>query len=140
MSEIYSLLLEDLRIAPVANHSARRKGAVVARLDVASVATHRDHKHLVILAIGIGINLASFPEGTEFPAISLLEVGLAQLGLLPPPAEEALTVLAARFAHWYDAWMSDGFDTIRDAWLARAWASLSAPGCPTKPVRVCLKA
>jgi len=67
------------------------------------------------LAIGIGINLASFPEGTEFPAISL-----AQLGIAPPSPEEALTVLAARFAHWYDVWMKDGFDTIRDAWLARA--------------------
>ena len=67
------------------------------------------------LAVGIGINLASFPEGTEFPAISL-----AQLGIAPPSPEEALTVLAARFAHWYDVWMKDGFDTIRDAWLARA--------------------
>ena len=73
------------------------------------------------LAIGIGINLASFPEGTEFPAISL-----AQLGIAPPSPEEALTVLAARFAHWYDVWMKDGFDTIRDAWLARA-AGLGKP-------------
>ena len=32
----------------------------------------------------------------------------------------ALTVLAARFAHWYDVWMRAGFDTIRAAWLARA--------------------
>jgi len=73
------------------------------------------------LAVGIGINLASFPEGTEFPAISL-----AQLGIAPPSPEEALTVLAARFAHWYDVWMKDGFDTIRDAWLARA-AGLGKP-------------
>jgi BirA family biotin operon repressor/biotin-[acetyl-CoA-carboxylase] ligase len=73
------------------------------------------------LAIGIGINLATFPEGTEFPSISL-----AQLGIAPPSAEQALTVLAARFAHWYDAWMKDGFDTIRDAWLARA-AGLGGP-------------
>jgi BirA family biotin operon repressor/biotin-[acetyl-CoA-carboxylase] ligase len=73
------------------------------------------------LAIGIGINLASFPEGTEFPAISL-----AQLGIAPPSSEEALSVLAARFAHWYDAWMKDGFEIVRAAWLARA-AGLGKP-------------
>jgi BirA family biotin operon repressor/biotin-[acetyl-CoA-carboxylase] ligase len=73
------------------------------------------------LAIGIGINLASFPDGTEFPATSL-----AQLGIAPPTAEEALTVLAARFAHWYDVWMKDGFEPIRSAWLVRA-AGLGAP-------------
>jgi BirA family biotin operon repressor/biotin-[acetyl-CoA-carboxylase] ligase len=67
------------------------------------------------LAIGIGVNLASHPEGTEFPATSL-----AQLGIAAPPAEEALTVLAARFAHWYAAWMTDGFETLRGAWLVRA--------------------
>lgn len=67
------------------------------------------------LAVGIGVNLTSAPEGTEFPAASL-----AQLGIAPPSSEEALTVLAARFAHWYDAWMSKGFETIRAAWLARA--------------------
>lgn len=73
------------------------------------------------LAIGIGINLASFPDGTEFPAISL-----AQLGIAPPSAEEALTILAARFARWYDAWMKSGFENIRGAWLARA-AGLGRP-------------
>lgn len=67
------------------------------------------------LAVGIGVNLADAPPGTEFPATSL-----AQLGLAPPSAEEALSVLAARFAHWYDVWMSEGFETVRAAWLARA--------------------
>ncbi|HEY0265583.1 MAG TPA: biotin--[acetyl-CoA-carboxylase] ligase [Rhizomicrobium sp.] len=69
------------------------------------------------LAIGIGVNLAHFPEGTEFPAVSL-----AQLGVAPPSPAEALTVLAAHLAHWYDAWMQDGFDTVRAAWLERAQA------------------
>ena len=73
------------------------------------------------LAIGIGVNLASAPEGTEFPATSL-----AQLGIAAPSSETALTVLAARFAHWYDAWMNKGFETIRAAWLARA-GGLGAP-------------
>jgi BirA family biotin operon repressor/biotin-[acetyl-CoA-carboxylase] ligase len=67
------------------------------------------------LAIGIGVNLASFPPGTEFPATSL-----AQLGIAVPSSDEALTVLAAGFAHWYAVWMNEGFETVRTAWLARA--------------------
>ncbi len=67
------------------------------------------------LAIGIGVNLASFPPGTEFPATSL-----AQLGIAPPSSDEALAVLAARFADWYALWMDKGFETVRTAWLARA--------------------
>jgi BirA family biotin operon repressor/biotin-[acetyl-CoA-carboxylase] ligase len=66
------------------------------------------------LAIGIGINLASHPDGTEFPATSLATF------VTPPSPEEALSVLAARVAHWYDAWMEQGFETVRAAWLARA--------------------
>jgi BirA family transcriptional regulator, biotin operon repressor / biotin---[acetyl-CoA-carboxylase] ligase len=73
------------------------------------------------LAIGIGVNLASFPQGTEFPATSL-----AQLGIAAPSSDAALSVLAARFAHWYDAWMNQGFETVRAAWLARA-AQLGGP-------------
>jgi BirA family biotin operon repressor/biotin-[acetyl-CoA-carboxylase] ligase len=73
------------------------------------------------LAIGIGVNLVSHPEGTEFPATSL-----AQLGIAPPSSPDALALLAARFAHWYDAWMKDGFETLRTAWLARA-GGLGAP-------------
>ncbi len=66
------------------------------------------------LAIGVGINLVSHPDGTEFPATSLAAFVTA------PSSSEALTVLAARFAHWYDAWMERGFETLRAAWLARA--------------------
>jgi BirA family biotin operon repressor/biotin-[acetyl-CoA-carboxylase] ligase len=67
------------------------------------------------LAIGIGVNLVQFPQPTEFPATSL-----AQLSLAPPSPDTALCVLAARFAHWYDVWMDQGFETVRTAWLARA--------------------
>lgn len=67
------------------------------------------------LAIGIGVNLAGHPEGTEFPATSL-----SRLGIAAPAADEAVTILAARFAHWYDVWMQAGFETLRAAWLARA--------------------
>ena len=67
------------------------------------------------LAIGIGVNLAAHPEDTEFPATSL-----AALGIEAPSADQALSVLAACFAHWYDVWMRAGFGTLRIEWLARA--------------------
>lgn len=67
------------------------------------------------LALGIGINLAHFPDGTEFPAISL-----AALGVSPPSVAQALTQLAASFAEWYEVWRERGFAPVRDAWLARA--------------------
>lgn len=66
------------------------------------------------LAVGIGINLAHFPDGTEFPATSLAQF------VTPPSPVDAQGVLAARFAHWYAAWMNQGFEALRAAWLARA--------------------
>ena len=62
-----------------------------------------------------------YPEGTEFPATSL-----AHWALQCRRPDDALTFLAARFAHWYDVWMTDGFETLRTAWLARA-GGLGAP-------------
>jgi BirA family biotin operon repressor/biotin-[acetyl-CoA-carboxylase] ligase len=67
------------------------------------------------LAVGIGINLAMFPEDTEFPATSL-----ATLSATVPSAGDGLVALAASFAKWYDLWAERGFGVIRDAWLARA--------------------
>jgi BirA family biotin operon repressor/biotin-[acetyl-CoA-carboxylase] ligase len=67
------------------------------------------------LAVGIGINLANFPDGVEFPATSLAAVtGRA------PDADEALSRLAGRWDAWYETWMNSGFQPIRDGWLARA--------------------
>ncbi len=67
------------------------------------------------LAVGIGVNLTSYPEDTDFPATSL-----PALGVVPPTPDEALVVLAARFAHWQAAWAAQGFAPLRTAWLARA--------------------
>jgi BirA family biotin operon repressor/biotin-[acetyl-CoA-carboxylase] ligase len=67
------------------------------------------------LAVGIGVNLAVFPEDTEFPAISL-----AALGTAAPAPKDALLHLAARFAKWYEVWRASGFAPVREAWLARA--------------------
>jgi BirA family biotin operon repressor/biotin-[acetyl-CoA-carboxylase] ligase len=67
------------------------------------------------LAIGFGINLASHPVNTEFPATSL-----AALGIAPPRPLDAMASLATSWSEWYDVWMRRGFPPIRDAWLARA--------------------
>ncbi len=67
------------------------------------------------LAIGVGINLATHPDGTEFPATSLKAQGAAV-----PLADDALLHLAAHFARWLELWRDEGFAPIRDAWLARA--------------------
>jgi len=67
------------------------------------------------LAIGIGVNLAYHPDGTEFPAISL-----AGLGAYVPSRDDALAALATAFVKWYDIWRGQGFAAIREAWLARA--------------------
>jgi BirA family transcriptional regulator, biotin operon repressor / biotin---[acetyl-CoA-carboxylase] ligase len=66
------------------------------------------------LAVGIGINLAHAPEGTPYPATALNRHGAAQT------PDAALTLLAAAWARWFEAWRRDGFAALRDAWLARA--------------------
>ena len=74
-----------------------------------------------VLAIGVGINLAHHPEGTEFPANSVAAV----TGRAPDP-DDALLRLATRMAAWYEVWREDGFATVRAAWLSRA-AGLGGP-------------
>jgi BirA family biotin operon repressor/biotin-[acetyl-CoA-carboxylase] ligase len=77
---------------------------------------------LAWLIIGIGINLSTYPEGTEWPAISL-----AALGVSPPlpfdrggRGESVVERLDDAFAKWYEVWQRDGFAPIREAWVARA--------------------
>lgn len=72
------------------------------------------------LAIGIGVNLAHFPPNTEFPATAIAAHAT------PPTPEDALTVLAAAFAPWYERWRGGGFAAVKDHWLAGA-AGLGAP-------------
>ena len=64
---------------------------------------------------GLGLNLASHPDGTPFPATSLKSAA----GLQVPP-EAALTAFCTRFEHWYDCWREQGFAPIRAAWLGKS--------------------
>lgn len=77
---------------------------------------------LAWLAIGIGINLAQYPEGLEYPATSLAALGIT--GVKPVDALERLAAaFDRRIRQWRDV---HGFAAIREAWLSRA-AGLGGP-------------
>jgi BirA family biotin operon repressor/biotin-[acetyl-CoA-carboxylase] ligase len=67
------------------------------------------------LAIGIGINLAHYPLGTEVPSISIAAVSGNQ-----PDLDGILLRLASAMAAWYEIWLRQGFQPVRKAWLMRA--------------------
>jgi len=68
------------------------------------------------LAVGVGVNLAAYPDDTEH-----LATALAALGLVAPAPKDALGDLAAAFVKWYEAWRGEGFAALRAAWLSRAF-------------------
>lgn len=64
---------------------------------------------------GIGVNLKSAPEGTEFPASALAD----HVANVPSPAE-FLTCLDRHYTRWRSALFTGGFATLRPVWLDRA--------------------
>jgi BirA family biotin operon repressor/biotin-[acetyl-CoA-carboxylase] ligase len=68
------------------------------------------------LVLGLGVNVVSFPEDTDFPATSLRFEGA------PPDLDEVglLEAFARHFLTWVDRWREDGFAPIRETWLHRA--------------------
>jgi BirA family biotin operon repressor/biotin-[acetyl-CoA-carboxylase] ligase len=68
------------------------------------------------LAVGIGVNLAWAPAGTERPATSFTACGAE---LLAP--HQALDRLAAAFAGWLGVWDQRGFAAIAEAWTSLAY-------------------
>ena len=71
------------------------------------------------LAIGVGVNLAHAPSGTERPATALAHHLSADRSAAPTP-EEAVAGLAESFARWAAVWDTGGFPAVADAWSARA--------------------
>jgi BirA family biotin operon repressor/biotin-[acetyl-CoA-carboxylase] ligase len=70
---------------------------------------------LAWLVLGIGINLATYPVNTDYPATSLSATGAEVTPAM------MLVGLAQRFLHWYEPWREgQGFAKLRTAWLARA--------------------
>jgi BirA family biotin operon repressor/biotin-[acetyl-CoA-carboxylase] ligase len=70
---------------------------------------------LTLLIVGVGINLAVAPSGTEIAATSVAALG----GDAPTPGA-MLEMLAPRFYAWLNRWRAVGFAPIRTAWLAGA--------------------
>lgn len=65
--------------------------------------------------VGLGVNIASAPEGTPYPATSLAEAG--RRGIV---AGDLLAEVCPAFESWYGRWEREGFAPVREAWLARA--------------------
>jgi len=66
------------------------------------------------LVAGIGVNLAHHPPGMPYPTTSVLAKGGKT------DIDEATAILAEAFLERYRRWLADGFEPIREAWLARA--------------------
>jgi len=63
--------------------------------------------------VGMGLNVASHPEDTEFPATSLHAENWTT------GVEEALQAYARSFLGWANTWVEEGFVPIRRTWLQR---------------------
>lgn len=77
------------------------------------------------LAVGIGVNLAHAPQGTERPATALAHHLRGDV-VAPPTVEAAAATLAGAFDVWMARWETLGFEPILDAWRART-AGLDGP-------------
>jgi BirA family biotin operon repressor/biotin-[acetyl-CoA-carboxylase] ligase len=70
---------------------------------------------VAFVVLGIGVNIAGHPEGTDYPATSLGEAGC--LGLSAPMVLEGI---ARYLLLWRDRWRVEGFAPVRTAWLERS--------------------
>ncbi len=67
------------------------------------------------VVIGTGVNLASCPDDTPYPATCLACEGFADLS-----PQALLEAYLASLDGWLGRWQSTGFGAVRQAWLARA--------------------
>lgn len=67
------------------------------------------------LALGVGLNVASHPEDTPYPATSLHAEGAPDATV-----EAVLEAFAREFLVWVNRWLDSGFAPLREAWRAHA--------------------
>ncbi len=65
------------------------------------------------IVLGMGLNVASHPEGTEFPSTSLRYEGFSNT------LEETLSAYTRSFLSWSSRWLDQGFAPIRKDWRWR---------------------
>lgn len=68
------------------------------------------------LAIGLAVNIASYPTDTPFPALSVHAVD----GSTEITPTAVLEEYARYFLSWLNRWAEDGFDAILKTWRLRA--------------------
>ena len=66
------------------------------------------------VVLGVGVNVAHFPEDVEFPATSLREEGCRDVDEV-----DLLEAFAQHFLTWVNRWLDDGFVPVRKHWLQR---------------------
>ncbi len=69
---------------------------------------------LAWLVVGMGVNVASYPEGPGIRATSVRAAG-GEVDV-----ETLLAAIVGRLAVWVECWERDGFSPVRQAWLERA--------------------
>jgi len=73
---------------------------------------------------GIGINVFHHPDNSEFPATHLMahinEDDLNTPEPLMTGLEALMAILSKRFDVWFNVFKNDGFNEIRQAWMAKA--------------------
>ncbi len=67
------------------------------------------------LVLGVGVNVTSAPEETDYPATSLHAEGCGAV-----TAAEVLEAFCRHIHAQVDRWRDDGFAPVREAWLDRA--------------------
>ena len=67
------------------------------------------------VSVGVGINVCHFPEGTDYPATSLVAEGATAWGV-----EAVLKSFLDHFVQWYRIWQAFGPARVRAAWLESA--------------------
>jgi BirA family biotin operon repressor/biotin-[acetyl-CoA-carboxylase] ligase len=77
---------------------------------------------LSFIVVGVGVNLTTSPQSTEFPATSIMEEGLGEI--MP---EVMLEKFAAHFRSWNTRWRAEGFIPVRAAWLTAAAIARGEP-------------
>ena len=75
---------------------------------------------MLLIAIGIGVNLATAPQAGQVEPGALRPVSVfGETGIRIPP-EDFLTLLAAAYARLETQFRTYGFAPIRQAWLSHA--------------------